>query len=72
MTWDVLLTNLLPGQDLVLQIDRGNIGSTTVTIYNYPGSVPVELGTFTWDQVTIDRNSYQITIPFDRLKSSGL
>src|SRR6185369_13225380 len=34
MTWDVMLTNLAAGQALTLQIDRGNIGKTQVTIYN--------------------------------------
>jgi hypothetical protein len=72
MTWDILLTDLLPGEELVLQIDRGNIGRTRVTIYNYVGPAPVELGTFEWDQITTDRNSYQITIPFERLTDSGL
>jgi hypothetical protein len=72
MTWDVLLTNLVPGQDLVLQIDRGNIGKTQVTIYNYTGETPIELQTFEWDQVTTDRNSFQITIPFDELTDPSL
>ncbi len=71
MTWDVLMTNLIPGQDLTLQIERGNIGKTQVTIYNYIGSAPVELQTFEWDQVTTDRNSFQITIPFDKLTNPG-
>ncbi len=72
MIWDVLLTDLAAGQDLVLQIDRGNIGKTQVTVYNYLGSDPVELGTFEWDKVTTDRNSLQITIPFDKLTNPGL
>ena len=72
MIWDVLLTDLVSGQDLVLQIDRGSIGSTQVTIYNYMGSTPVELETFQWDQVTTDRNSFEITIPFDELTNPGL
>lgn len=71
MTWDVLLTNLVPGQDLTLQIDRGDIGKTNVTIYNYMGSTPVELETFEWDQITTDRNSHQITVPFDKLTGSN-
>ena len=71
MTWDVLLTHLVSGQDLVLQIDRGNIGKTQVTIYNFTGSAPVEVGTFEWDKVTTDRNSFQITIPFDKLTNPG-
>jgi hypothetical protein len=67
MTWNVLLTNLTQGQDLVLQIDRGNMGKTQVTIYNYIGSAPVEVKTFAWDQVTTGRNSFQITIPSELL-----
>ncbi len=72
MTWDVLLNGLVPGQDLVLQIDRGNIGKTQVTIYNYLGTAPVEVGTFEWNQVTTGRNSFQITIPFDKLTNPGV
>ncbi len=71
MTWDVLLTDLASGQDLILQIDRGNIGKTKVTIYNYTGSTPVELETFEWDQVTTDRNSHPITISCDKLTGSN-
>ena len=71
MTWDILLTNLAPGQDLVLQIDRGNIGKTRVTIYNYIGSIPIEVNTFEWDKVTTGRNSFQIKIPSERLTGSN-
>jgi hypothetical protein len=34
MTWDVLLSGLDPAGNLVLNIERGNIGETTVTIFN--------------------------------------
>jgi len=71
MTWDVLLTDLVPGQDLVLQIERGNIGRTQVVIYNHTGSEPVEAGIFEWDKVTTGRNSYPITIPSDTLITSN-
>jgi hypothetical protein len=71
MTWDVLLTDLVSGQDLVLQIDRGHLGRTQVVIYNYTGSEPVEVKAFEWDQVTTGRNSYQITIPADILIDSS-
>ena len=63
MTWDVLFTDLAPGEELALKIERGNIGTTRVTISNYTGANPVEVRSFEWDQVTTDRNSYQITIP---------
>jgi hypothetical protein len=66
-----MLTNLAAGQDLTLQIDRGNIGKTQVTIYNAVGPVPIEVKTFEWDQVTTGRNSLQVTIPSDRLMNPG-
>jgi hypothetical protein len=65
--WDVMLTNLATDYDLMLQIDRGNIGKTQVTIYNYMGSTPIEVKTFEWDKVTTGRNSFQITIRSDPL-----
>jgi glycoprotein endo-alpha-1,2-mannosidase len=63
MSWDVLLSDLASGQDLVLQIDRGNIGGTQVTIYNYTGKTPVQVKTFNWSGVTTNRNSHPIKIP---------
>ena len=71
MIWDVMLTDLSAGQDLILQIDRGNIGKTQVTIYNYIGSTPIEVKNFVWDRVTADRNSYQIAIPAGLLMNTG-
>ena len=71
MTWDVMLTNLSADQGLILQIDRGNIGKTQVTIYNNIGSTPVEVQTFEWNQVTTGRNSHQITIPSELLINSN-
>ena len=67
MTWDVLLTQLATGYDLILQIDRGNIGKTQVTISNYLGETPVEVKSLVWDQVTSGRNSHQIAIPLELL-----
>ena len=67
MTWDVMLTEAGTGYDLVLQIDRGNLGKTQVTIFNYLGETPIEVKSFEWDQVTSGRNSHQISIPFDLL-----
>ena len=69
MTWDVMVT---PGSkstayDLVLQIDRGDLGKTRVTIFNYMGETPLEVGHFEWDQVTSERNSHQIAIPLEVL-----
>jgi hypothetical protein len=70
MIWDVELADLAAGQDLILQIERGDIGATQVTVYNYTGSTPFALQTFAWSLVTTDRNSHQITIPFDKLTVS--
>jgi glycoprotein endo-alpha-1,2-mannosidase len=71
MTWDVMLTNLTTDHDLILQIDRGNIGKTQVTLYNYMGSIPIEVNTFEWDKVTTGRNSFQIKIPSEQLTGSN-
>jgi hypothetical protein len=71
MIWDVELADLAAGQDLILQIERGDIGATQVTVYNYTGSTPLEVQTFEWNLVTTDRNSHQITIPFDKLTASN-
>jgi hypothetical protein len=67
MTWDVMLTDLVAGQDFILQIDRGNIGKTQVIIYNYLDSTPIEKKNFEWDQVTGDRNSHQIAVQSELL-----
>jgi hypothetical protein len=71
MTWNVMLANLSEDQDLILQIDRGNIGKTQVTVYNYIGPTPVEVNSFTWDQVTADRNSYQFAVPAGLLMNTS-
>lgn len=71
MTWDVLLTGLVPGQDFILQIDRGNIGKTQVTIFNYLGETPIEITHFEWDQIIGGRNSHQITIPMELLTAAN-
>jgi hypothetical protein len=72
MSWDVLRTDLDPGQDLILQIERGHVGKTEVVIYDYTGSEPVEVKTFEWAQITGGRNSYEIIIPSDLLIDPSL
>jgi hypothetical protein len=62
MTWDLLLSGLDPAGNLVLNIDRGNIGQTSVTIFNYLGDTPKAIQTFHWAGITIGRNSKQVTI----------
>ena len=63
MTWDLLLSGLDPAGNLVLNIDRGNLGQTSVTIFNYLGDTPTAIQTFQWAGITTDRNSKQVTIP---------
>ncbi len=62
MTWDILLSGLDPTKTLVLNIDRGNIGHTQVTIFNYLGDAPVEVQTFNWSGVTTGRNRHSIEL----------
>ena len=69
MTWDLLLTSMpeSTASDLILQIDRGDLGKTQVTLFNFLGETPVEVKTIAWDQVTSGRNSRQIVIPLELL-----
>ena len=71
MTWDLMITPVPRSTpyDLILQIDRGDIGKTQVTLFNYLGETPIEVGRFEWDQVTSERNSHQIAIPLESLIS---
>ena len=63
MTWDVLITGLDPSGNLILEIDRGNLGSTQVTIYNYVGKSPVQVKNFNWSGITSGRNPDHVDIP---------
>lgn len=62
MTWDLLLSGLAPAGNLVLNIDRGSLGQTSVKIFNYLGDTPMAIHTFHWAGITTDRNSRQVTI----------
>ena len=59
MTWDLLLSGLDPSGSLVLNIERGNLGETTVKVFNYLGDIPVDIKTFHWAGITSGRNSFQ-------------
>jgi len=48
MTWDLLLAGLTPTSTITIEIDRGSIGATTVTLYNYLGAQPVAVETVRW------------------------
>ncbi len=70
MVWDVELVGLAPGGMLSLEIDRGSIGITEVTVYNNASGTPAPVGDFTWGGVTTGRNSELVSIPNDKLLSS--
>jgi hypothetical protein len=63
MTWDFQLTGLDPAGTLVLQIDRGGLGATDVTVSNYLGESPVVVKTFHWGGTTSGRNSFTGQVP---------
>jgi glycoprotein endo-alpha-1,2-mannosidase len=67
MTWDVQLSGLDPAGTLRLQIDRGNLGATTVMVFNYAGSAPVAVKTFRWGGITTGRNSQMVSVPASAL-----
>jgi len=63
MTWEVELSGLDPAGNLTLQIDRGNLGATTVTIASDNGAAPVVVKTFQWGGTTTGRNSHSVSVP---------
>ena len=48
MTWVVHLSDVSPGSTLTVEIERGNLGATTVTLSNYLGAQPVAVESTTW------------------------
>ena len=48
MTWDFRISGVAPGANLTIEIERGNIGATTVTLYNNLGDKPVAVESITW------------------------
>ncbi|HUI90557.1 MAG TPA: hypothetical protein VLX61_17705 [Anaerolineales bacterium] len=71
MSWDLLLTSLDPSGNLILEIDRGDLGSTQVTIYNYAGNSPVQVKTFNWHGITSGRNPDHVVVPDSLLISAS-
>jgi hypothetical protein len=69
MVYDVLFTGLSAGTNLVFTIDRGNIGATTLTVFNMLGPEPVEVLTTTWSGVTTGRNSHDVAVAASSLRS---
>ena len=62
MTWEVLLSGLDPAGNLSLEIDRGNLGATTVILANDNGAAPVVVKTFQWGSTTTGRNSHSVSV----------
>jgi hypothetical protein len=48
MTWDVLISGATADSTLTVEIERGSIGATTVTLYNYLGAQPIAVESTTW------------------------
>jgi hypothetical protein len=48
MTWDLFVSGASPDSTLTIEIERGTIGATTVTLYNYLGAQPVAVESTTW------------------------
>lgn len=71
MTWDLMVSGLEPAGELVLNIERGNIGETTVTVFNYSGDTPISIGKFYWSGITSGRNSRQVVVPASALITSA-
>ncbi len=67
MTWDLQFAGLSSGIPISFQIDRGDIGSTEVTVSGDSGSDPATAAVFTWAGVTGGRNSELVSLPSDRL-----
>ena len=70
MTCDVEFSGLDPAGTLILEIDRGNLGASQVTIFNYLGDTPVSVKTFRWGGVTSGRNPLKVEIPASELLPS--
>jgi hypothetical protein len=56
----LLFTGLDPAGKVVLSIERGDIGVTSVRVSNYLGAALVEVKTFQWAGVTTVRNSMRV------------
>jgi hypothetical protein len=68
LTVDLSIDNEFTGTDLILEIDRGHIGETTVEIYHYSCGQPGKVATFTWDGIQASgANTEQFTIPTAQL-----
>jgi hypothetical protein len=63
MTWDFHFSGVAPGADLTIEIDRGNIGATTVTLYNTLGATPVAVESTKWAGLSGGSNLKTVSWP---------
>ncbi len=65
---DLSLYNEVGSEDLLLEIDRGHLGGTTVEIYNYACGQPGQVATLTWDGIQPSgANTRKFTVPSAQL-----
>jgi hypothetical protein len=71
MVVDLTLKDEVSGADLILEIDRGHIGETTVDVYNYACGQPRQVASLTWDGIQPSgANTKRFTIPYTQLTSA--
>jgi hypothetical protein len=68
MVVDILVTGTKKGKPLVLEIERGHLGSTTVELSSYRGTKLVVIATFVWDGIAPgERNAQQFQVPISEV-----
>jgi hypothetical protein len=63
MTWDVLVSGVTAASTLTIEIERGSIGTTTVTLDNYLGTQPVAVESTAWAGLPGGLNSTTVQWP---------
>lgn len=71
MTWDFHLSGVEPGANLTIEIERGNVGATTVTLYNTLGAKPVAVESTTWAGLSGGTNLKTVSWPVAVLLGPG-
>lgn len=65
---EALLTEIMPGQDLLFEIDRGHIGATRIEIQSTEGVCPGEIAVFTWEGIKpVGRNAQTFDVSSESL-----
>jgi len=64
VTWEVRLAGLSPSSTFTVEIERGDLGGTTVTLYSCIGTTPVAVESVAWSGVVGDgRNRRTVEWP---------